>query len=1163
MRMRDPADGFFPPTPQSAFPMIHAKTRIVALLGCFVLSLATMPASGAETPAAPHDPTALEFFEKEVRPVLVRRCAKCHGAGDEEPEGSLRVDSLAALLAGGDTGPAIVPGDPEESLLIDAINYGEIYQMPPKSKMPAEEIAALTRWVEIGAPWPADEAPAAAVTKAKFDWQTRRDEHWAWRPIERPAAPPVAGQAWPQSDIDRFILAQLESHGLSPASEADRRVLVRRLYFDLIGLPPTAEEVDRFVNDSADDAYEHLVDELLQSPHFGEKWARHWLDLVRYGETRGHEFEPLVPNAYQYRDYLIRALNADLPYDQFVREHLAGDLLTEPRLNPDQRFNESILGTGFWFLGEEVHSPVDIRKDETDRLDNRLDVMAKTFLGLTVACARCHDHKFDAISQSDYYALSGFLLSSTYRQVRFESLERNRQVAEQLDALQRQASEKTLAHVAQTRRDVLARSADYLRAAAELISAKADPQSVAKQSGLDSTLLAQWVEELKQARADAGHPLQGFALCATDPQATEGEGFARRFQSLRGELQKHREAAQVIEQVVLDFGAAGKADFRADGFTFGLHPLRPGDAILSANPAQPLLEITTYATARRDPLWNVLKPAAGNETDHGSLGNWQRPGRTLCTPKVTLHSGKIWCLARGSFHSYGAVDSHLIVAGPLHGRLLHAANTKDDQWRWTGHDLSAYAGERVHLEFTPRSNDDELQIAKVVESPVPPPLPLKRNALVDLLLFDESIVDRSALAEAYQRLFSQVAQAMAAGDVASLAEPEAAASLARWMQERTELFTAEAGKTDQELVQLLAPLVEQRRAVAQTIQAESHTALAMLDLNGVDEHVLLRGLYRTPGEVAPRRFLMALGGAAGDGYGSGSGRLQLVEQMLADDNPFVARVLVNRVWHHLFGRGIVPTVDNFGVLGQPPTHPELLDYLADRFRREQGWSIKTLIKSLVLTSTYRMSSAATPEALAIDPANLWLARARVRRLPAEAIRDSLLAVSGRLDRQLLGPPVEVHLTSFMQGRGRPGRSGPLDGDGRRSIYTRVRRNFLPPMMLAFDMPIPFNSFGRRALSNVPGQALILLNDPLVIQQAKLWSERTRARSSATTDRIAAMYLDAFARSPSAAELAAAQEFLIQQAERYGASAEQAADHPQAWADLAHVLINSKEFIFLR
>ncbi len=359
---------------------------------------------------------------------------------------------------------------------------------------------------------------------------------------------------------------------------------------------------------------------------------------------------------------------------------------------------------------------------------------------------------------------------------------------------------------------------------------------------------------------------------------------------------------------------------------------------------------------------------------------------------------------------------------------------------------------------------------------------------------------------------------------------------------------------------LLHEQAQERAALTAQIKS-SATAVALVDQNGVNEHVLLRGSPKTPGPETARRYLEALGGADQPPIASGSGRLELARQMVEPRGPLTSRVMVNRVWHHLFGRGIVASVDNFGVLGEEPSHPELLDYLANEFVGD-GWSLKRLIRRLMLSSSYQMSSHPDGAGDKADPLNLLLHRANLRRLEGEAIRDALLLVSGRLDNKLYGPSVDVFLTPFMEGRGRPA-SGPLDGAGRRSVYTKIRRNFLPPMMMAFDMPSPFSTMGRRTVSNVPAQPLILLNDPFVVLMAQLWAERTLAsvdRSAA--DRIRAMYLDGFSREPTDAELAAALTFVAEEDELLTLPADRRPHDKKLWADFAHVLINTKEFIFI-
>ena len=383
------------------------------------------------------------FFRDKVLPLLESRCFECHG-DDGEVEGELRLTSRKAMLTGGESGPAIVPSDPEKSLLIQAVRY-ESFQMPPRNRMPDAEIEILVQWIKDGAAWPADlEKSAAPVGKSEFPLQERIASHWAWKKIARPEVPKVKNTEWPNGEIDQFLLSKLEHVDLSPAPEADRKTILRRLSFDIVGLPPTIAQQDRFLNDPAETsvAMEKIVDELLASPHFGERWARHWLDLMRYAETLGHEFDYPLPYAWRYRDYVIRALNSDVPYNQFVREHIAGDLMENPRRHPELGFNESIIATGFWYLCEDKHAPVDVKAEEASRVDNQIDVFGKSFLGLTIACARCHDHKFDAITAADYYALSGFLQSSRRRVEWLDSHQETAQLTKLLNSSRNKVAQK-------------------------------------------------------------------------------------------------------------------------------------------------------------------------------------------------------------------------------------------------------------------------------------------------------------------------------------------------------------------------------------------------------------------------------------------------------------------------------------------------------------------------------------------------------------------------------------------------------------------------------------------------------------------------------------------------------------------------------------------------
>jgi cytochrome c553 len=1063
-----------------------------------------MLAAGASAKAA--DEAGPEFFEKQVRPILVARCYECHSAQAAKLKGGLRLDSLAAALQGGDTGPALVPGRPKESLLVDAINYGDVYQMPPKSKLAVEEIAVLTKWVELGAPWPADKATsAAAKAGSEFNLARRKAEHWCWQPVNNSAPPPVKNEAWIKQPLDRFILAKLEEKNLAPSLPADPRTLIRRAYFDLIGLPPTAEELEELL--SVDCRYEVLINRLLASPRFGERWARHWLDLVRYAESRGHEFDYNIPNTYEYRDYVIRALNADVPYDQFVVEHVAGDLLEQPRLNPTEGFNESIVGSGFWFLGEWCHSPVDIRKDECDRIDNMLDVFSKTFLGVTVACARCHDHKFDAISQRDYYSLAGYLQSSSYRLARFETWQQDQKMAAELTAMDAKHRPRIAA------------------AAVKSLGAKLD--------------------EIAKLLAANAEQLQGeLGVAETDVKGAE---------------------------VIVDYSALPPGAWMTNGPTFGRGPVRAGQLILGTEATSPL-EVAAYGAARRDPAWGDLGLATTSENDPARLGGWLRAGRTLKTPTFTLTSGYVHYLIKGAGDVYAAVDSHLMNNGPLHTALIKETGGNSElPTRWITHDLSRYVGHRVHLEFSPKEEED-FRVLMVVQGKDRPAAPKDRpNKLLANLLTAGPADARLALS---LQIIRNTLDQLAADQIAADPQPRDRAALVNWL-------IAQGGfdqNAPQELSESFAAYKAERERTNAHIQAKSRLCIAMWDGSGVDENLLIRGNSKTVGPTVPRRMLEAVEGSEFRVQGAGgSGRLELARQLVDPNNPLVARVIVNRVWQHLMGRGIVPSVDNFGVLGQPPTHPELLDYLARQFVQD-GWSLKRLIRRIMLSSTYRQGSGFRVQGLAeggagaqlsslaaeaADPQNLLFHRQNLKRLEGEALRDAMLAISGRLEPTMYGPSVPVYLTSFMQGRGRPKESGPLDGAGRRSVYIAVRRNFLSPLMLAFDTPIPFSTIGGRNVSNVPAQALILMNDSFVAEQSRLWARQLLVDKSAPPqDRIRRMYLAAFGREPTVSELTVGLAFVGEQTQEYGIVGDTAVAAERAWADFGHVLFNVKEFVFV-
>ncbi|MBL9175902.1 MAG: DUF1553 domain-containing protein [Verrucomicrobiales bacterium] len=988
-------------------------------------------------------------------------------------------------------------------------------------------------------------APSA---KAEIDIQARKQaQPWLWEAPQAATPPPVRDPGWPRDAVDRFILHRLETAGLSPAAVVDDRTWLRRVSFGITGLPPTRDEIQEFLSDSAPGARERVVTRLLASPHFGERWARHWMDLMRYAETRGHEGDYAIANAWQYRDYLIRAFNEDVPYDQFLREHLAGDLVQPPRLRPGTRINESVLGTGWAFLGEENHSPVDIRQDECDRLDNKVDVFTKSFLGLTVSCARCHDHKFDPIRTRDYYALTGFLLGSSYRQVRFETMENNREQAGELQKLRDAALPALAAGIATSSRDILPRIPPYLTAAAELWTPPGTPPSSATPdraipSGLDPETLNRWKGQLTEASSNRVHALHGFV---------------RRLQhasnEVSGSTQDHAPAGL---RVLADFTRPGVQPWKADGEAFGRGPLPAGSLIPGTRAEDPIAGVLTYGAARRDPFWNRLANAAGNEDDSGRLGATARSGRMVRTPTFELADGHVHYLIRGKTRVYAAVDGHIMLEGPLHGVLTKSFDTgPSSEPRWVTHDLSPYSGHRTHIEFGP-DGDAPLEILAVVESQEVPAW----NPVAATVALSEKATTPAELAAEITTALAEACDWMAGLEASRNQPPPSDRILvaADWILRNRDWLGIRSGADVQEKA---ARYFQAESEIAARVQWTSRTALSWFDGTGVDENILVRGKPFSPGGPAPRSLPEAIPGARPITDGASSGRRELADQLTDPGNPLVARVLVNRVWHHLFGRGLVPTVDNFGALGERPTDPELLDYLAWQFVHEDHWSLKRLIHRLVLTQTYSMSHRdADPRAQELDPANHLWHHIPVRRLEAEAIRDSLLTVSGRLNPAVGGPPVPVYLNEFTVGRGRPDKSGPLDGDGRRSLYLAMRRNFLSPALLAFDAPTPFSTVGKRNVTNVPAQSLALMNDPLFHEQARVWAQRMlRERPSAeAAERVAWLFESAYGRLPTAAESRDCLETLADLRQLHGAEATDA----ESWTDLCHALLNANDFIYV-
>jgi len=712
--------------------------------------LAAAPCARAAEPEL--DPAQVEFFEKQVRPLFVERCQECHGP--DKQKGGLRLDSRDAVLTGGDSGPAIMPGDPSKSRLVQAIGYAGELRMPPKQKLKDEQVATLTQWVKMGAPWPDAVGARAAATGSSFEVTDKDRAFWSFQPIRDYPRPVVRDTEWTHSSIDHFVLAKLEEKGLHPVAPADKRTLIRRATFDLIGLPPTPEEIDAFLADESPQAFAKVVDRLLSSPHYGERWARHWLDVARYGEDQAHTFQSRkYPDGFRYRDWVIKAFNTDRPYDRFAMEQIAGDILWKDE--GKTRDNSDLLAaTGYFALG-----PVYYGRATADELDDRVDTLTRGFLGLTAACARCHDHKFDPIPTRDYYSLAGIFASTDYKE---------------------------------------------------------------------------------------------FVLS--------------------------------------------------------------GDRIDEAAVSDP-----TDKMARENKKKDPRKPVVHSLTE-------------------------------------GAKPANL----------------------------------KVHI----------------------------------------------------------------------------------------------------------------------------------------------RGNPGTLGEEAPRRFLAVLAGDESPEFKKGSGRLDLAKAIASKNNPLTARVFVNRVWMHHFGRGIVGTPSNFGALGERPTHPELLDHLAALFVAN-GWSIKWLHREIVLSSTYQSATSHDERNAAVDPDNKLLWRMNRRRLEVEPWRDAMLSVTGNLDPAVGGPSAELSSPDHR----------------RRTLYGAVSRHNLDPVLRLFDFPDPNLTSDRRPVTSVPLQQLFVLNSEFMARQAKAFAARVRDAEPTDSARIRHAFLLAYGRPPTDREIQLGEDFL-------------AGGSPNAWEKYAQVLLSANEFAFV-
>jgi hypothetical protein len=971
----------------------------------------------------------LEFFESKIRPLLVDNCYKCHSVESEKLKGGLLLDSKWGWEKGGDSGPVIVPGKPDESMLMRAVEHHPDFEaMPPKFKLKAAEIAELRQWISLGAPDPRPKKMRGADPLA-FDLEARKT-WWSLKPITAPAPPGAEPNSY-----DAFVRAKLREKQWQPAPPADRRTLIRRISYDLTGLPPRPAEIADFLADDSAGAYDKVVDRLLSSQSYGEHWARKWMDLVRYAETKAFEADYTMPHTWKYRDYLIRAFNQEVPYDQFVREHLAGDLLGKPRLDPETGDNESVKGPGYLHLTTGQHGPPDMHGDEVRTFDDMINVIGKTFLGTTISCARCHDHKFDAVTTADFYSLYGILASSpfTYRNAVNPDTQRQKQAA---------------------------------------LDAKRDNIRIA----LADLLIAD--------------------LANKPPKKLPA-------------VSKPTAAPQIGE---LGPGTFGEWRANGQGFTDGAR--KPGAFVVGEEK-------------------KVVRAFVGGSPATGDLSS--RIGGSLQSPIFVMDGQPVHVRVRGRGARVNLIIQHYELVGNGPTTRVLTQQVKKDEWHWIRIPTVLWKGLRGYIDIQANGSAN----AHVRRGPHS-----YRHGEDNFVAVDRANLGGST---------------GSAPAPATLADFRAAAQ--RWRDGKSILgddalldalfasgYARNTPNASPALVEALAEFRELRKSVPMPNYVRS-----LADNAGADEPVYIRGMHKNMSKAPnPRRFLDAFDSKPFDS--PGSGRLPWANAVASAENPLTARVLVNRLWYHMYGRGLVFSVDDFGKMGSAPSHPKLLDHLATEFIGG-GWRIKPILRKMALSATYRMSSTPSADSAGTDPNNEMLQHMPVRRLHAEGIRDTILAVSGRLDRSLYGPSVPDALRETPNSRAKPGKAGPLDGNGRRSVYLELRRNFLPNFLTVFDMPNASTPFGRRNVTTVPAQSLALMNAPFVVEQAGVWAKAILSKPADFAARINTAHERAFGRPATAREQAWA-------AATFADFATGSQDSPEAWKQFCHIMLNRKALIYV-
>ncbi len=959
----------------------------------FVYALLTSAASAAD----------MTHFEQHIRPLFIANCIDCHGP--DKQKGGLRLDSRAGWQTGGDSGPAIVPGKITDSKLWQAVSYMDRdLKMPPKRKLKDSEIADLKLWIESGAPDPRE----GNAEKVASHRQARADaSFWSFQPPVAHPPPAVQNQSWPENNIDRFILAKLEANQLTPAPDADPRALIRRIAFDLTGLPPKQEETDAFVHECTSgssfvirhSSLEALADRYLSSPAFAERFASHWLDITRFAESSGGGRSLPFKDAWRFRDYVIESIRDDVPIDRMITEHLAGDLL--PATDAAAR-RRQVTATGFLALGPTNYEEQDKGMLRMDIVDEQLDTMGRAFLGLTIGCARCHDHKFDPISAHDYYALAGILRST-----------------------------KTLKNYTDN--------------------------------------VAHWI--------DTPLPLDGAA-------ETQMEQHEKQVAALKDQIAAIKD----------DLRDAGSADLRKRK-TIAISDL-PGIVV-------------DDSAAQKVGMWkNSTSYAPYIGSGYVSDNNDGKGEKTITfTPKIPK---------TGRYEVRVAFNAGPNRAENATVTILHA-------------------------------DGEELKGIKMVT-----------DSLKGLQFASLGTYRFEANGQGFVLIANAASQGYVTVDAVQFVPADEA---------KDESVAKKDSPAATKVKQQLAAFEKELKALQKDMPERPEAMSVADDTAPEDAKIHIRGSTRNLGPTVPRTFIqVAMRPGAPAVPADASGRLQLAQWITSRDHPLTARVMVNRIWHWLYGAGIVRTTDNFGSTGELPSHPELLDYLAIKFI-EDGWSLRHLVKEMVMSRTYRMASRSgdfqSPTAVenrrSLDPDNRLLSHMNRKRLDAECLRDAMLAAAGTLDRSFGGPGVsDVKAIDANDQKIQNIEYGYQFLDTRRSLYTAAFRNVRHPLFEVFDFADINQPIAQRTTSTVATQALFLMNSPKVIEQARAAADVVLKSSDDTAKRINAAFQNSLNRAPTAKEQAQVRDFL-ESSSSGNASAEETRD---LWARFIQTLWSTPEFRFL-